>query len=146
MSLIPCPECGKEVSSQAESCIGCGMPSQNSSEQLELEAGGTLSWKAISLWVLFVPLAIATFWTGNYAWGVLSNSQCTFVAQNSSNRASFDDAFLCFNDLSVYAARFLGVEVFDRDSFILTMGALSVTLGLAAGAVFLAARQAKKNQ
>ena len=26
MALIPCPECGKEVSDKADHCIGCGAP------------------------------------------------------------------------------------------------------------------------
>ena len=32
MALIVCPECGKEVSDQAENCIHCGFPLKNSSE------------------------------------------------------------------------------------------------------------------
>lgn len=26
MALVPCPDCGKQVSDQAASCIGCGRP------------------------------------------------------------------------------------------------------------------------
>ena len=26
MSLIKCPECGKEVSDRSEICVGCGFP------------------------------------------------------------------------------------------------------------------------
>ncbi|WP_122974679.1 zinc-ribbon domain-containing protein [Comamonas thiooxydans] len=33
MALIKCRECGKEISDQAEACIGCGAPLRNRSEQ-----------------------------------------------------------------------------------------------------------------
>lgn len=26
MSLIKCPECGKEISDKSDKCIGCGFP------------------------------------------------------------------------------------------------------------------------
>jgi len=142
MSLIPCPECGKEVSSQAESCIGCGMPIQDSSAEVETSAEGASSFVRAGLWFLAIPMSIGAIWTGNYAWGAFSQSQCTFVAYNSSEATSFDNAFLCLNDISVFAARLLGAEVFERDSFILLMTAISVALGAATWAAIAAARKA----
>lgn len=35
MSLIKCPECGKEVSDKADFCIGCGYPIKEHLEQQE---------------------------------------------------------------------------------------------------------------
>jgi hypothetical protein len=142
MSLIPCPECGKEVSSQAESCIGCGMPLQDSSVEVETSSQGNNSFVSAGLWFLAIPLAVGALWTGNYAWGAFSQSQCTFVAYNSSDSTSFDNAFLCFNDLSVFAARLVGAEVYERGPFILTMASISIALGAATWAVIAAARRA----
>ena len=33
MALINCPECGRQVSSQAEKCPGCGFPIRNYAEK-----------------------------------------------------------------------------------------------------------------
>lgn len=37
MSMINCPECGKEISDQAEKCINCGYPIQNFIKRKEKE-------------------------------------------------------------------------------------------------------------
>ncbi len=37
MSLIKCPECGREVSDKAESCIHCGYPLDKIEENQEIE-------------------------------------------------------------------------------------------------------------
>lgn len=35
MALMKCPECGKEVSDQSETCIHCGYPLKKESEEAE---------------------------------------------------------------------------------------------------------------
>lgn len=35
MALINCPECGRQVSSQAEKCPGCGFPIRNYAENFQ---------------------------------------------------------------------------------------------------------------
>lgn len=37
MALIPCPECGKEISSRAEICVHCGFPFKRFQEELSEE-------------------------------------------------------------------------------------------------------------
>lgn len=47
MALIKCPECGKEISSKAEICIGCGYPIKKIlSEKTELAEDILLSEEA----------------------------------------------------------------------------------------------------
>ena len=36
MALIKCPDCGKNVSSNAKSCLNCGCPIKSGSETIEL--------------------------------------------------------------------------------------------------------------
>ena len=36
MSLIKCPECGKEISNKAPQCIHCGFPINNKINQKEI--------------------------------------------------------------------------------------------------------------
>lgn len=38
MALIKCPECGKEVSNKAESCINCGYPIRENEDKIKSEA------------------------------------------------------------------------------------------------------------
>lgn len=46
MALVKCPECGKEVSSLANTCIGCGFPIKEYVEQDTFKKGGRnlLQW------------------------------------------------------------------------------------------------------
>ena len=37
MALITCPECGKEISSQASSCPNCGAPMTDEAVQMVME-------------------------------------------------------------------------------------------------------------
>lgn len=55
MALIVCPECGKEISDQAEYCIHCGYPIKKISQQQEeskkyqliIENGGTNQYEVV---------------------------------------------------------------------------------------------------
>lgn len=43
MSLIKCPECGKEVSDKAQACIHCGYPLTNNLNQISCPSCGALN-------------------------------------------------------------------------------------------------------
>ena len=42
MSLIKCPECGKEISEKASSCPNCGCPSSEWNKEVKPEANDEL--------------------------------------------------------------------------------------------------------
>lgn len=65
MALIKCPECGKEISSSAEKCIGCGYPitapaqQRGSSVQTIQQTSKDLKlWVLISAGVILVGMII----------------------------------------------------------------------------------------
>jgi hypothetical protein len=72
MSLINCPECGKEISDKVKACPHCGFPfeennpdaPQSQPQQVELTAvnlNRQINWKPILLAILLILIGLATF-------------------------------------------------------------------------------------
>ena len=62
MALIQCPECGKEISSSAKNCPGCGYPI--SKTKISLKYWVTESWKIVRWIVLAVFLIAVVLFVG----------------------------------------------------------------------------------
>lgn len=58
MALVKCSECGKEVSSQAAACIGCGHPLSNMADNTHSPKRKTSKLA----WAVLVLLVLAGFW------------------------------------------------------------------------------------
>lgn len=61
MALIKCPECGKEVSENAESCPSCGnpMPKSNGGAQRPKKKKNVGCFGTIIIFLIFISVAVA---------------------------------------------------------------------------------------
>ena len=86
MSLIKCPECGKEISDKAEKCPGCGYPLivkqsernalSNKKDNLKLVKGLNIALGIIGIFMVFGVLSSQGGIDGNrnaavVSWGIL---------------------------------------------------------------------------
>jgi len=62
MALINCPECGKQVSTEAKACPGCGYPVAEKVEQGAVDSQSTRSTTANELLVEVRPSCWNFFW------------------------------------------------------------------------------------
>lgn len=59
MSLIACPECNKQISSQSETCVGCGYKPQMSKADIALT---NIAVNVSKIWtVILVSLGLSVF-------------------------------------------------------------------------------------
>lgn len=70
MALIKCPECGKEVSDKARSCIGCGYPLDNSVAKKKVV-------KKLLIIVVAVGIIIGLSLTGFYMFNINQDNEKT---------------------------------------------------------------------
>ena len=52
MALIKCPECGKEISDKAKTCIGCGFPLESYMYREKQKEKGAFINRTSKLYVL----------------------------------------------------------------------------------------------
>lgn len=64
MALINCPECGKEISSDAKSCPHCGKPVKNG---VETAGCGKAVW--IIMGLLLIGIGFALLFSGGFSIG-----------------------------------------------------------------------------
>lgn len=63
MALIPCPDCGREISDAAPSCLGCGRPMHSFTPTTPVVIEQTSKkWKAGILWGL--GITVVSFFMG----------------------------------------------------------------------------------
>ena len=126
LPLIACTECGKKISSQADSCIGCGMPLVASRTEEKSGLMAANPGLPVFLIALLLIIGVVALWAFNYAIGVVSRSDatCLTVAVNTEELTSFDTAFYCLNNVASIAAEFSGVYQIPRVEFLGAMFSL----------------------
>ena len=83
MALIQCPECGKEVSDHAETCVHCGYPIKNSPEKEEssVEIQETKVQKERKpvnkrkLWIIVTAVILSVVLIGLGVYSILENKK-----------------------------------------------------------------------
>lgn len=110
MALIKCPECGKEISDKAQSCINCGCPICKQSNSLgagnseNIEDGGKIKisvrkkfivaivLNAFAIFILFIAMSLKQDWfvdIGVIAFvATLALSVLTFLMRDSLKKKS----------------------------------------------------------
>lgn len=66
MALVPCEECGREISDAADSCPNCGMPVKQveEAEETDEKEEPTASQNVIALLIIFAVIS-SCFWLAN---------------------------------------------------------------------------------
>lgn len=121
MSLIKCPECGKEISDKASSCPNCGMPLDFSLAKQEVKENKSISTvkklnKKMILTVLAICLICVTVVIGitlksNRFYELSAETIGTMVSEKDIKKYLNNDAYVYSGDMLEYTYEESGVVI-----------------------------------
>ena len=138
MSLIKCPECGKEISDIAESCPNCGYPIKrklNSNSSIKLNEVNKKNHKksemqTARLIVSIIMLVLSIF--------VLFQSAAVGMANSIDNPTGDDGTIGLMFGLSMIVFGIIGIATKNTKSFktLLTVGLIMVLVGVYCAVIY----------
>ncbi|MGO8929888.1 MAG: PH domain-containing protein [Limisphaerales bacterium] len=138
MALINCPECGKQVSSEAPTCPACGYPiaEKRAQTQAAPSAGGTLPAAQSEILAEIRPSWWGFFWYLFFFWLIIPPIIAYFrrastVLRVYPQRVTVERGILskCYQDLNLQDIRSIDI---DQSFFQRLVGVGNLTLSTAA--------------